>query len=57
MQVLCWDVQSNGQAIPKAAITADKPVMCSAWSGDGSMVFAGEAGHPRGGGGQAMDAC
>lgn len=47
MQVLCWDVQSNGQAIPKAAITADKPVLCSAWSADGSMVFAGAAG-PRG---------
>ena len=40
-QVLCWDVQSNGQAIPKAAITSDKPVLCSAWSADGSTVFAG----------------
>lgn len=41
-QVLCWDVQGNGQAIPKAAITSDKPVLCSAWSMDGSTVFAGE---------------
>ena len=40
-QVLCWDVQSNGQAIPKAAITLDKPVLCSAWSADGTTVFAG----------------
>lgn len=40
-QVLCWDVQSNGQAIPKAAITLDKPVLCSSWSGDGTTVFAG----------------
>ncbi|KAL4437482.1 hypothetical protein ABPG77_003463 [Micractinium sp. CCAP 211/92] len=40
-QVLCWDVQGNGQAIPKAAITSDKPVLCSAWSVDGSTVFAG----------------
>lgn len=41
-QALCWDVQSNGQAIPKAAITLDKPVLCSAWSMDGTTVFAGE---------------
>lgn len=40
-QVLCWDVQPTGQAIPKAAITLDKPVLCSAWSADGSVVFAG----------------
>ncbi|EFN55068.1 hypothetical protein CHLNCDRAFT_23906 [Chlorella variabilis] len=41
-QVLCWDVQATtGQAIPKAATTLDKPVLCSAWSADGSTVFAG----------------
>ena len=40
-QVLCWDVQATGQAIPKAAITLDKPVLCSAWSADGTTVFAG----------------
>ena len=40
-QVLCWDVQSNGQAIPKAAINMEKPVLTTAWSGDGSAVFAG----------------
>ena len=42
-QVLCWDVQANGQSIPKAAITLDKPVLCSAWSNDGSAVFAGDS--------------
>ena len=47
-QVLCWDVQSNGQAIPKAAITADKPVLCSAWSVDGTTVFAGGSGRQPG---------
>mmetsp|Transcript_12066 Transcript_12066/g.24264 ORF Transcript_12066/g.24264 Transcript_12066/m.24264 type:complete len:344 (-) Transcript_12066:2458-3489(-) len=40
-QVLCWDVQQSGQVIPKAGITLDKPVLCSAWNGDGSAVFAG----------------
>ena len=40
-QVLCWDVQSTGQAIPKAAISLDKPALCSAWSADGTSVFAG----------------
>lgn len=39
--MLCWDVQPTGQAIPKAAITLEKPVLCSAWSADGSAVFAG----------------
>lgn len=39
--MLCWDVQSTGQAIPKAAITLDKPVLCSAWANDGSAVFVG----------------
>ena len=46
-QVLCWDVQATtGQAIPKAAISLDKPVLCSAWSADGSTVFAGGAAPP-----------
>jgi mRNA export factor len=44
-QVLCWEVQANGQAIPKAAITSDKPVLCSAWSSDGTTVFAGARGR------------
>lgn len=40
-QVRVWDVQSNGTSIPKAAITLEKPPLCSAWSADGSVVFAG----------------
>ncbi|KAL6779616.1 RAE1 [Auxenochlorella protothecoides x Auxenochlorella symbiontica] len=40
-QTLCWEVQSSGQAVPKAAIQSDKPVLCSAWNADGSAVFAG----------------
>ena len=40
-QVLCWDVAGNGQATPKAAITLDKPVLCSAWAPDGTAVFVG----------------
>lgn len=53
-QALCWDVQGNGQAIPKAAITSDKPVLCSAWSMDGSTVFAGEGLPALGGGPGSM---
>ena len=41
-QTLCWDVQpQSGQAVPKAAITLEKPALCSAWSADGSNVFVG----------------
>lgn len=40
-QVLCWDIQQSGQVIPKAAINLEKPALCSAWSTDGSVVFAG----------------
>lgn len=40
-QVCCWDVQANGQAIPKASMNYDKPVLCSAWSPDGTTVFSG----------------
>ena len=39
--VLCYEVQANGQAMPKAAIKDDAPVLCSAWSADGSAVFSG----------------
>jgi len=38
-QVRCWDVQQNGQAIPKASQTHQAPVLCSAWHGDGSKIF------------------
>lgn len=44
-QALCWDVQSNGQVIPKAAVSMDKPALCSAWSSDGTAVFVGGCDH------------
>lgn len=40
-QVRCWDVQPNGQAVPKAATAHDQPVLCTAWSADGTAVFSG----------------
>ena len=41
-KVLCYDVQPNGQALPKAAMEAhEAPVMASVWSPDGSAVFSG----------------
>ena len=39
--VLCYEVQANGQAVPKAAIKHDASVLCSAWNHDGSAVFSG----------------
>lgn len=44
-QVRCWDVQPSGQAVPKAATNHDQPVLCTAWSADGSTVFSGEGGR------------
>ena len=41
-QVRCWEVQSNGQSIPKAATDLQQPVLCCDWSADGSTVFAGD---------------
>lgn len=40
-EVYCYDVQANGQAVPKASIKHDKPALCSAWMHDGSAVFSG----------------
>ena len=37
----CWEIQSNGSSVPKAAINHDQPVLCSDWSSDGSTVFSG----------------
>ena len=39
--VLCYEVQGNGQAMPKASIKHEAPVLCSAWNHDGSAVFSG----------------
>jgi mRNA export factor len=39
--VLCYEVTAQGQAIPKAQIKHDMPVLCSAWNHDGTAVFSG----------------
>ncbi|KAJ3705681.1 hypothetical protein LUZ61_009386 [Rhynchospora tenuis] len=39
-QVRCWEVL-NGSCVPKAAISHNAPVLCSAWTGDGTTVFSG----------------
>jgi mRNA export factor len=40
-QALLWDVQAGGQAVPKAAITLEKPPLCSTWLPDGGTVVVG----------------
>jgi mRNA export factor len=40
-QVRCYEIQANGQSAGKAAISHDQPVLCSAWSADGTTVFSG----------------
>jgi WD40 repeat protein len=40
-QVRCWEVAQNGQSAPKAVTAHDQPVLCTAWSPDGTTVFSG----------------
>jgi mRNA export factor len=40
-KVRCWEVQGNGSTVAKASHTHEGPVLCSAWSGDGTRVFSG----------------
>ncbi|GAU23546.1 hypothetical protein TSUD_40240 [Trifolium subterraneum] len=43
-QVRCWEVSKNGTSLnttPKASISHDHPVLCSAWKDDGTTVFSG----------------
>ena len=40
-QVRVWDVQTNGQAVPKASHQHQQPALCCAWSADGARVFSG----------------
>lgn len=40
-QTRLWEVLPTGQSQPKASVAAEQPVLCSAWSGDGSAVFFG----------------
>ncbi|KAF3792386.1 RAE1 protein, partial [Nymphaea thermarum] len=38
-QVRCWEVNTSGGSVPKASISHDQPVLCSAWKDDGTTVF------------------
>ncbi|KAJ3121746.1 hypothetical protein HK101_006703 [Irineochytrium annulatum] len=38
-----WEVQQNGSTVAKAMITHEAPVLCCAWSKDGSKLFSGGA--------------
>ena len=40
-QVRCWEITQAGQSVAKAATSHEKPVLCSAWSADGTTVFTG----------------
>ncbi|KAH7564664.1 hypothetical protein JRO89_XS09G0003500 [Xanthoceras sorbifolium] len=43
-QVRCWEISRSGTAVasmPKASISHDQPVLCSAWKDDGTTVFSG----------------
>ncbi|KAL0422356.1 UNVERIFIED_CONTAM: protein RAE1 [Sesamum latifolium] len=43
-QVRCWEVMKSGTSVstvPKASISHDHPVLCSAWKDDGTTVFSG----------------
>lgn len=43
-QVRCWEIQKQGNNVmsaPKAATSHEKPVLCSAWKEDGTVVFSG----------------
>ncbi|KAG2377085.1 Protein RAE1-like protein [Vigna angularis] len=43
-QVRCWEITRNGTVVsstPKASISHDQPVLCSAWKDDGTTVFSG----------------
>lgn len=58
-QVRCWEIQQNGTSVPKAAISHEHPVLCSAWKDDGMTVFSGGCDKqakmwPLGTGGQAV---
>jgi WD40 repeat protein len=45
-QVRCWEVAQNGQSAPKAVTAHDQPVLCTAWSPDGTTVFSGRGPCP-----------
>ncbi|KAK4791902.1 hypothetical protein SAY86_022337 [Trapa natans] len=43
-QVRCWEIDVRGEnvnSMPRASISHDHPVLCSAWKDDGTTVFSG----------------
>jgi mRNA export factor len=40
-EVRCWEIANNGSSVAKAMIAHDAPVLCTAFSSDGSRVFSG----------------
>jgi len=40
-QLRIWQVQANGQSVPKLSLSHDGPILCCAWSGDGGKIFSG----------------
>ncbi|CAI0473909.1 unnamed protein product [Linum tenue] len=43
-QVRCWEISRNAStasSAPKASMSHDQPVLCSAWKDDGTTVFTG----------------
>ncbi|XP_057247102.1 protein RAE1 isoform X2 [Beta vulgaris subsp. vulgaris] len=43
-QVRCWEIMHSGTNVsstPKAVISHEQPVLCSAWKDDGTTVFSG----------------
>ncbi|CAF0753049.1 unnamed protein product [Didymodactylos carnosus] len=37
--IRCWELQQNGQSVPKAMQKHDAPILSCCWSDDGSKVF------------------
>ncbi|KAL2537062.1 Transducin/WD40 repeat-like superfamily protein [Forsythia ovata] len=43
-QVRCWEIMKTGTSlntVPKASISHEQPVLCSAWKDDGTTIFSG----------------
>ncbi|KAI8827285.1 WD40-repeat-containing domain protein [Fimicolochytrium jonesii] len=40
-QTRIWEISSNGQSIPKAAIQHEAPALCVDWSADGTKLLSG----------------
>jgi mRNA export factor len=40
-KVRCWEVQSNGNTVPKKMYQHEAPVLSACWSADGTRIFSG----------------